>query len=268
LILSGMSMTVGTRDRQGSTDPQHRQHSRKEQEKMDERQDEQADELLRRALIDQAASVAIALKVEGLALAEALTVVFHGREDLSTVQTYVANGGHGEGEQLGARDLLRVPCDLDLADAETRDEAEHAYAEQARALRDALVAADTVLAVWREPLAEIAEEEVRLLRQVDLRVALPAHRLMPTALVAPDRALVVTPVCGARSLAEGRPPLGIACAQQDIAHVYPLPDDPEACLEDFVRRAAEHARATAERLDKAEASVRRFLELNDGADTA
>ena len=74
---------------------------------------------------------------------------------------------------------------------------------------------------------------------------------------------MVAPVCGARTLAEGRPPLGIACAQQDVAHVYPLADDPERCLEDFLERAAEHARRLAERLAHQEASVERFLELSD-----
>jgi hypothetical protein len=72
----------------------------------------------------------------------------------------------------------------------------------------------------------------------------------------------VTAVCGARTLAEGRPPMGIVCAQPDLAHVYPLSDDPERCLEDFERRAAEHARMVAERLEHQEASVQRFLELN------
>jgi hypothetical protein len=38
--------------------------------------------------------------------------------------------------------LLRVPCDLDLGDAEDRAEAERLYVEQASALRDALVGAD------------------------------------------------------------------------------------------------------------------------------
>ena len=37
--------------------------------------------------------------------------------------------------------------------------------------------------------------------------------------------------------------MGIACAQQDVARVYPLPDDPERCLEDFLEHAADHARA-------------------------
>src|SRR5207244_841321 len=135
----------------------------------------------------------------------------------------------------------------DLADAGDRVEAEELYAEQARSLRDALVAADTVLAVWREPLAELAEGNVGVDRSIDIRLRLPAHRLMPVALVAPERRITVTPVCGARTLAEGRPPLGIACAQQDIAHVYPLPDDPQRCLEDFLERA-ERARANARRL--------------------
>ena len=225
-------------------------------------QGDDAEELLRRALIDAGRSAAVALKVEGLALAHALTVVFHGRGDLGTVQTYVANGGHGAGQALGARDLLRVPCDLDLGEAATLDEAEELYSDQARALRDALTAADTVLAVWREPLEDLAESEVTVDRSIDLQVRLPAHRLMPVALVAPEKRLTVAPVCGARTLAEGRPPLGIACAQQDVAHVYPLPDDPERCLEDFAQRAAEHARELAERMERQEQSVRRFLELS------
>ena len=221
-----------------------------------------AEELLRRALIDADRSAAVALKVEGLALAHALTVVFHGRSDLGTVQTYVANGGHGAGQALGASELLRVPCDLDLGEAESLLEAEELYADQARALRDALTAADTVLAVWREPLEELTEDEVTVDRSVELQIRLPAHRLMPVALVAAERRLTVAAVCGARTLAEGRPPLGIACAQQDVAHVYPLPDDPERCLQDFAGRAAEHARGLAERLERQEASVRRFLELS------
>ena len=227
-----------------------------------QQQHEEAEALLRRALIDAERSAAVALRVEGLALAHALTVVFHGRSDLGTVQTYVANGGHGAGAALGASDLLRVPCDLDLGEAESLDEAEELYADQARALRDALTAADTVLAIWRDPLEELTEGEVTVDRSVALPVRLPAHRLMPVALVAPEKRLTIAPVCAARTLAEGRPPLGIACAQQDVAHVYPLPDDPERCLEDFLDVAADHARRMAEQLGRQEASVQRFLELN------
>lgn len=223
-----------------------------------------ADDLLRRALIDPEASVAVALKVDGLALSDALTVVFHGRADLGTIQTYVAHGPRHVGSAIGADELLRVPCDLDLGEAGSRDEAEEAYAEQARTLRDALLAADTVLAIWRESLVELAEGEIGVDRSIELQVRLPAHRLMPVALVAPERAITVAPVCGARTLAEGLPPLGIACAQQDVAHVYALPDDPARCLTDFAARAAKHARRMAERLDQQENSVRRFLQLNGG----
>src|SRR3954453_4421958 len=234
---------------------------------MDEQQgrhpEDDADDLLRRALIDPDASVAVALKVRGLALADALTVVFHGRADLGTIQTYVAHGPLGAGSAVSADALLRVPCALDLGDAGSRDEAEEAYVEQARTLRDALVAADTVLAIWQQPLAELAEGPLAVSRSIELGVRLPAHRLMPVALVAPDQHLTVTPVCGARTLAEGRPPMGIACAQQDIAHVYPLPDDPERCLVDFLERAADHARELAAQLEHQERSVERFLDLND-----
>jgi hypothetical protein len=231
-------------------------------ERNDGQHDDRADELLRRALLDPEDAAAVALKVHGLALADELTVVFHGRRDLGTIQTYVANGGHGEGDQLGARDLLRVPVDLDLAETHTRAEAQEAYAAQARTFRDALQAADTVLAIWAQPLEQVAESHVTLVRSVDLDVPLPAHRLMPIALVAPERRLTVVPVCGARTLAEGLPPMGIACAQQDVAHVYPLPEEPASALEDFLLRAADHARQMAGRLEAQERSVQRFLELN------
>jgi len=223
---------------------------------------EHADELLKRALIDAEAAASVALRVTGLTLTEALTVVFHGRRDLGTIQTYVAHGGRGAGAAVSAGELLRVPCDLDLGAAEDREEAEALYAEQAAALRDALVGADTVLDIWREPLEDLAGSRVEVDRSVQLDVRLPAHRLLPAALVAPERRMVVTAVCGARPLAEGRPPMGIVCAQQDVARVYPLPDDPERCLEDFISVAAEHARDMAERLERQEASVERFLELS------
>ena len=224
--------------------------------------DHLADELLRRALIDQDASAAVALRVAGLALCEQLTVVFHGRRDLGTIQTYVTNGGRGAGSAVAPGELLRVPCDLDLGSARDREEAEVLYAEQAGALRDALLGADTVLDIWREPFEDLAHAHVEVDRRIELDVRLPAHRLLPAALVAPEKQIVVTAVCGARPLAEGRPPMGIACAQQDVTRVYPLPDDPERCLEDFLELAAEHARRVGERLAQQEASVERFLELS------
>src|SRR5437764_3227051 len=179
-----------------------------------------AEELLRRALLDDTSAVAVSLRVGGLPVSEEVTVIFHGRRDLGTLQTYVTYGRKGAGTTVSASELLRVPCDLDLAAAEDRDEAERLYAEQAMALRDALVGADTVLDVWREPLDELSEGGLTVDHSVQLSIGLPAPRLMPTALVAPDRKLVVAPVCGARTLAKGKPPLGIACAQPDLTRVY------------------------------------------------
>jgi hypothetical protein len=222
-----------------------------------------AEELLRRALLDDSSAVAVSLRVHGLPLSEAVTVIFHARRDLGTLQTYVANGSRGAGASVAANELLRVPCDLDLADAEDREEAERLYVQQATALRDALVGADTVLGVWREPLSHLVGSSVIVDHSVQLSVRLPAHRLLPTALVATESQLVVTPVCSARTLADGRPPMGIACAQQDLSRVYPLADDPERCVEDFLALAAEHALALAERLEHQEASVERFMELSD-----
>ena len=224
--------------------------------------DHTADELLRRALIEPEASAAVALKISGLPLCDTVTVVFHGRRDLGTIQTYIAHGERGAGTAVGAGELLRVPCDLDLGDAEDRDEAERLYAEQAAAIRDALVGADTVLDIWREPLQELAGARVHVDRRIDLEVRLPAHRLLPCALVAPERQIVVTPVCNARPLAAGRPPMGIALAQQDIARVYPLADDPGRCIEEFLEVAGEHARRMADTLTRQEQSVARVLELS------
>jgi hypothetical protein len=230
----------------------------------DQGREEGGEELLRRALLDDSSAVAVSLRVSGLPLSDVLTVIFHGRRDLGTLQTYVTWGTRAAGATVSASDLLRVPCDLDLADADDREEAERLYIEQATALRDAIVGADTVLEVWREPLAAMAGSGVAVDHSIQLAVRLPAPRLLPTALVATESQLVVTPVCSARTLADGRPPMGIACAQQDLIRVYPLADDPERCMEDFLEQSAEHALKLQERLEHQEASVERFLELSDG----
>ena len=224
-----------------------------------------ADELLRRALLDEGSAVTVSLRIDGLPVSEAVTVIFHARRDLGTLQTYVASGSLGTGSVVSSSDLLRVPCDLDLANAEDRDEAEHLYVEQATLFRDAVLSADIVLDVWREPLSDLAGHVITVDRGVELPVRLPQPRLLPTALVAPDSGLVVTPVCTARTLAEGRPPLGIACAQQDVSRIYPLADDPERCVIDFLDYSASRARQFAERMAHQEMSVERFLELSDAA---
>src|SRR5262249_4798343 len=134
---------------------------------------------------------------------------------------------------------------------------------EAPAWRAGLVGAGCVLGVGREPLGDLLGSDVTVDHSVELAIRLPAHRLLPTALVAPESHTLVTAVCGARTLAEGKPPMGIACAQQDVIRIYPLADDPERCVEDFLECAAEHARALAARLDHQEASVERFLELSE-----
>lgn len=222
----------------------------------------EAEELLRRALLDEGSAVTVSLRIDGLPVSDAVTIIFYARRDLGTLQTYLTPGSFGAGAKLSASDLMRVPCDLDLADAEDRHEAERLYVEQARLLRDAVLSADIVLDVWREPLLELGGRVVTVDRSVDPPVKLPMPRLLPTALVAPDAQIFVTPVCGARTLAEGRPPIGIVCAQPDFSRIYPLSDDPERCVEDFLDVSADHARQVASRLAHQEASVERFLELS------
>jgi hypothetical protein len=234
------------------------------QDEVDEGRDGDAEELLKRALLDAGSAVSVSLRIDGLPLSEAVTVIFYARPDLGTLQTYLTPGSRGAGSSIAPSDLLRVPCDLDLADASDRDEAEHLYAEQARTLRDTLVGADVVLDLWREALVSLLGHVV-LKMAVDLSARAPLPRLMPTALVAPESQVIVTPVCNARTLAEGHPPVGIACIQQEVAHVYPLAEDPEGCVIDFMERSARHAHDLAQQIAHQEASVERFLELSDAA---
>jgi hypothetical protein len=119
-----------------------------------------------------------------------------------------------------------------------------------------------VLAVWWEPLRQLAGSPVKVEQAGAHSADLPAQLLMPVALRAAERGIVVAAVCSARTLSAGAPPLGIACVQQEVSHVYPLTEDPERCLEDFFERTAEHAHHLADRLAHQEASVERFLELS------
>ncbi len=223
-----------------------------------------AEELLKRALLDTASAVSVSLRIDRLPVSEAVTVIFYARPDLGTLQTYLTPGSRGAGATVSASELLRVPCDLDLAEAADREDAERLYAEQARTLRDAVLGADVVLELWREALTGLLGNVV-----IKMSAALPARaplpRLMPTALFAPESQVLVTPVCNARTLAEGQPPVGIACIQQEVAHVYPLAEDPEGCVIDFMERSARHAHDLAAQIAHQEASVERFLELSDAA---
>lgn len=225
----------------------------------------EGEELLRRALLDESSAVTVSLRIDGLPVSDAVTVIFYARRDLGTLQTYLTPGSRGSGSVVSANQLMRVPVDLDLADAEDREEAQRLYAEQARSLRDAVLSADVVLDVWRAPLEEIVGQELTVDHSVDLSVRLPAPRLLPSALVARDAQIVVTPVCSVTTLAEGRPRLGIACAQQDLTWVYPLADDPDRCVEHFLQQSVSHAHDLADRFAHQEASVERFLELSDAA---
>ena len=222
-----------------------------------------SDELLRRALLDSNAAAAVSLNVGDLPLSDNLTVVFHGRRDLGFVQTYVAHGTLRAGESVGPEELLRVPCDLDLGDASGLEEAEQLYAEQASVLREAMIGADTVLDIWRDQLSELLGSPVTIDRSIELDVDLPAHRLLPIALTAKEQQMFVVAVCGARTLSQGRPPLGIVCVQHDVSRVYPLLDDPRRCVEDFGNAVAKHAELLHDRIRRQEASVERFLELSE-----
>jgi len=73
----------------------------------------EAEELLRRALLDDSSAAAVSLRVEGLPVTETVTVIFHGRRDLGTLQTYVAYGSKGAGATVAARSTTPFSCRLD-----------------------------------------------------------------------------------------------------------------------------------------------------------
>ena len=234
------------------------------QDEADQGHDGEAEELLKRALLDAGSAVSVSLRIDGLPVSDAVTVVFYARRDLGTLQTYLTPGSRGAGSRLAITDLLRVPCDLDLADAADREDAERLYAEQARTLRDAVLSADVMLGIWREALEDLLGP-IEIRSSVDLAARTPLPRLMPTVLVARESQVLITPVCNAGTLAAGHPPIGIACVQQEVSKVYPLAEDPESCVIDFMERSSNHARQLAAQIAHQETSVERFLELSDAA---
>ena len=152
--------------------------------------DDHADDLLRRALIDQDASAAVALRVGGLPLCEHA----HGRLPRPPRPRHDPDLHHPRRPRGGQRGRRPTSCCASRATstspaARDREEAEELYAEQAGALRDALAGADTVLdSLARAARGPRAARASTVDRRIELDVRLPAHRLLPAALVAPEQA--------------------------------------------------------------------------------
>ena len=189
------------------------------------------------------------------------------RATSGTIQTYVAHGGRGAGEAVAAAELLRVPCDLDLGDAAARDEAEAAYADQARdAARRARRRRHRPGRVARaargprrgrgrrRPLVDARRPAARPPAHA-ARARRPRAAHHRRARVRGADARRGPPADGHRLRPAGRRPR------------LPAARRPRA-LPGGLRRARGRARARglAERLDHQEASVRRFLELNGPAE--
>ena len=205
--------------------------------------DDHADDLLRRALIDQDAAAAVALGSRGLPLCDTLTSSSTAAATSARSRPTSPTASAAPATRSAPDELLRVPCDLDLAAARDRDEAEELYAEQAGALRDALVGgrhgARGVAGAVRGPGGAPASPSTAGSSSTS---ACP-----PTGCCRPRSWRPRSRSWSPPSAAPGRSPRaarrwGSSCAQQDVARVYPLPDDPERCLEDFLEHAAEHAR--------------------------
>ena len=225
--------------------------------------DHDAEDLLRRALIEPESSAAVALRVAG---PPALRVAHGGlprparpRDDRDVRRQRPPRGGR---PRSGPATSCACRATSTSATRRTATQAEPAVR---RAGRRAARRADRGRHRARRlaRAARGARRRARARRPPDRARRAPARPpAAAAALVAPERRMVVTAVCGARPLAAGRPPMGIVCAQQDVARVYPLPDDPERCLADFLDAAAEHARGMGEQLRRQQTSVERFLELS------
>ena len=142
----------------------------------------------------------------GLPLCDALTVVFHGRRDLGTIQTYVAHGGRGAGAagRAGRAAARAVRPRPRRRRGPRGGRARCTPSRPPRcATRSSAPTPCSTSGASRSRTSRRPHVEVD--RRIALDVRLPAHRLLPAALVAPERQMVVTAVCGARPLAEGPP---------------------------------------------------------------
>ena len=182
-------------------------------------------------------------------------MIFHARRDLGTLQTYVACGARGAGTTVTANELLRVPAISISAMPRTARTQSRCTLEQATAFRDALVGADIVLDVWRSCFGDLIGSVIAVDHSVDAtRTSSGGAACRRRRSWRATRSSSSTPVCGARTLAEGRP-AGDRRAQQDFSRVYPLADDPERCVEDFLRRGG-GARAGLGRTARSPGGVR------------
>ena len=222
-------------------------------------QDDGSEELLRRALLDDSASVAVSLRVGGLPVSEAVTVIFHGRRDLGTLQTYVTSGSLGAGTTVvrqrpaagAVRPRPRRRRGPRRGRAALPGAGDRAAGRARRRRRRARRVARAARRAGRPARS-------RSTTRSSCRSGCPPRGCCPTALVARDAQLVVTPVCSARTLAEGRPPMGIACAQQDVTRVYPARRRPRA-LRRGLPRGRRRARAGARRAARAPGGLGRAL---------
>ena len=200
----------------------------------------------------------------GCRVCEQLTVVFHGRRDLGTIQTYVTHGGHGAGTAVGADELLRVPCDLDLGRRRGPRGGRAALRRAGRrAARRAGRRRHRARRLARAARGPRAHDRVDVDRRLELDVRLPAHRLLPAALVAPEQQIVVTAVCGARAARRGPPADGHRLRAAGRRARLPAARRPGA-LPRGLPRARRRARAPRWRAARRARRPRsqRFLELS------
>ena len=151
----------------------------------------------------------------------------------------------GAGRAVGAGELLRVPATSTSATraAGTRPRTSTPPRPGRCATR---FAADTVLALARAARGP-PRQRVEVDRPIGLVGRLPAAPDHAGRARAPERRIVVAAVCGARPLAEGRPPMGSGRPAGRRADL-PAGRGARGCLEDFLEVAGEHAREEGERL--------------------
>ena len=226
---------------------------------------EHADDLLKRALIDAEAAASVALRVAPLTLSrDADRGLPRPPRPRARSRPTSPTAAAAPATAVGKDELMRVPLRPrpGRAPRTARRPSTCSPSRPARcATRWSAPTPCSTSGASRSRTS--AHDHIRVDRRIRLDLRLPAHRLLPTALVSPEKQIVVTAVCSARPLAEGRPPMGIAVrASRTSCASIRCPTTRSAASRTSSSSRPSTPTRWPSRLGRQEASVQRFLELS------
>lgn len=182
------------------------------------------------------------------------TILFSADVDRHEMRTYLMLGRPLPGQRVAPEQLLALPVELAFSEDPVAE-----YAEQARELHGALVAADGMLGMWYEHLRA---------DRASLRRELPPPRprwpFLPATLRVPVSERRIGILCDPTRLSVGRPRLGVVIAQGDFHRRYPYSIDPEDALRAFEGELESYVEQLADELDVRDRTVDGFKRLFEG----